>query len=309
VIFAMGEQPCEIGILFADVAGSTRLYRELGDSIAYQGIEDTLAAVEAVAALHRGSVVKTIGDEVMLAFPDAVGMFDAAIAIQQCANERQPLTAEDGSQRRVQLRLGMHFGAAIQTDRDYFGTSVNLAARMVELAAGGEIITTGAMSARLPPLHRGLLRRVGSVAVRGVDEAVTIAEVVWQATSDLTVLPQVVTTQLRLSGAPRLEISALGKRGRYDTDSGPITIGREPGNTLLVTDHRASRRHCTIERKLDNWVLSDHSTNGSFVTFEGDREIAVRRQDLVLHGMGAIRIGYTDDDSTDGLLRFAVVFE
>jgi class 3 adenylate cyclase len=305
----MGEQPCEIGILFADVAGSTRLYRELGDRIAYQGIEDTLSAVKEVAARFGGEVVKTIGDEVMLAFPDATGMFDAAIGIQQCVHERPPLGAEDGARKPVLMRLGMHFGQAIRTDRDFFGTSVNLAARMVELAAGGEIITTGEMSTRLPPLHRALMRRVGSVAVRGVDDAVTIAEVVWQASSDLTVLPQVVTTQLRLRGAPRLEITAMGKRGRYDADSGPITVGREPGNTVLVTDHRASRRHCTIERKLDNWVLSDHSTNGSFVTFEGDREIAVRRQDLVLHGMGAIRIGYTEDDSTDGLLRFAVVFE
>jgi adenylate cyclase len=305
----MGEQPCEIGILFADVAGSTRLYRELGDSVAYQGIEDTLSAIREIAAGHGGTAVKTIGDEIMLAFPAAVDMFDAAIAIQQAVNLRQPLLAADGSPRAIQLRLGMHFGQAIRTERDFFGTSVNMAARMVELAAGGEIITTGEMSEKLPPLHRALLRRVGSVAVRGVTEAVTIAEVVWQASSDLTVLPQMMTTQIRLKGAPRLELAVLGSRVRFDADSGPVSIGRETSNTVVVTDHRASRRHCTVERKLDNWVLSDHSTNGSFVTFAGDREIAVRRQDLVLHGMGMIKIGFTDEEIGSGTLRFAVIFD
>jgi adenylate cyclase len=305
----MGEQPCDIGILFADVAGSTRLYRELGDSIAYQAIEESLAAVRLLASRNGGIIVKTIGDEVMLAFSEPMQMFDAAIAIQQDAFSRPPYKSEEGIQRILQLRLGMHYGAAIRTGGDFFGTSVNLAARMVELAAGGEIITTGEMAHRLPALHRGLMRRVGSVAVRGVNEAVTISEVVWQANSDLTLLPQVVTTQIRLQGAPRLEISVGGRRVRFDSESGPITIGREEGSTIVVSDHRASRRHCTIERKLDNWVLSDHSTNGSFVTFEGDREIAVRRQDLVLHGMGMLKVGFADEQADALPLRFAVIFE
>jgi adenylate cyclase len=53
----------------------------------------------------------------------------------------------------------------------------------------------------------------------------------------------------------------------------------------------ASRRHCTIERRKDKWVLKDHSTNGTFVTLEGDSELTLRREELVLRKHGWIAFG------------------
>jgi adenylate cyclase len=306
----MPEEACEIGILFADVAGSTNLYREFGDRVAFQVIEDTLQAIKAITEAHQGEVVKTIGDEVMVAFADPIHMFDAAVEIQQKNDLVAPVARDDGASRKVQLRLGLHFGQALRTGNDYFGNSVNLAARMVEIAAGGEIITTGALSEKLPAFRRGSLRRVGAVAVKGVEDTVTIAEILWQAGAELTILPVKMQTSAKaLNGAPRLELTHAGGRATFEPDCGPITIGRETGNTIVVTDHRASRRHATINRRRGTWVLTDHSTNGSYVTFSGDREIQLHRQDIVLHGIGTICLGAGREGAGHDVIRFAVVFD
>src|SRR5438093_8543281 len=76
---------------------------------------------------------------------------------------------------------------------------------------------------------------------------------------------------------------------RRDNDS--ITIGRDQGCGLVVADQKASRQHCTIERRQDKWVLKDHSTNGTYVTAEGDSEMLLQREELTLRKHGWIAFG------------------
>src|SRR5439155_537699 len=71
-----------------------------------------------------------------------------------------------------------------------------------------------------------------------------------------------------------------------------MTLGRESGCGLTVADHLASRRHCTIERRQDKWVLKDHSSNGTFVTIEGDAEIMLQREEMMLRRSGWISLGH-----------------
>ena len=74
---------CEVGILFADIAGSTRIYEMLGDARAHAIVTDCLRATAAIVASHGGIVVKTIGDELMAAFQQPVSMYTAAVSIQR----------------------------------------------------------------------------------------------------------------------------------------------------------------------------------------------------------------------------------
>jgi pSer/pThr/pTyr-binding forkhead associated (FHA) protein len=77
-----------------------------------------------------------------------------------------------------------------------------------------------------------------------------------------------------------------------------VVLGREEGCDLVVTDDKASRKHCTIERRQDKWVLKDHSTNGTFVTIEGDSEILLQREELTLRKRGWICCGNARADTT-----------
>ena len=70
-----------------------------------------------------------------------------------------------------------------------------------------------------------------------------------------------------------------------------VTIGRGDDCGLVVHEEGASRQHCKIERRKDKWVLVDLSTNGTYVTIEGDKEMALNREELVLSKKGWITLG------------------
>jgi predicted component of type VI protein secretion system len=86
---------------------------------------------------------------------------------------------------------------------------------------------------------------------------------------------------------------------RRDNES--ITLGRELGCGLTVADHLASRRHCTIERRQDKWVLKDHSRNGTFVTTEGDLEIMLQREEMMLRRRGWISLGHPREEGGEAV--------
>jgi hypothetical protein len=60
-----------------------------------------------------------------------------------------------------------------------------------------------------------------------------------------------------------------------------------------VADRKASREHARIERRRDKYVLVDVSSNGTFLTFHGGQEMALRREEVVLHGRGSISFGHS----------------
>jgi predicted component of type VI protein secretion system len=71
-----------------------------------------------------------------------------------------------------------------------------------------------------------------------------------------------------------------------------LSLGRDAQNDVVITDRMASRLHAHVERRRDHFVLVDHSSNGTFVTPEGEAEIALRREELVLRGRGRIAFGH-----------------
>ncbi|MEW5865207.1 MAG: FHA domain-containing protein, partial [Pseudomonadota bacterium] len=80
-----------------------------------------------------------------------------------------------------------------------------------------------------------------------------------------------------------------------------VSLGRDPAADLVVRDRMASRSHGKIERRLDKFVLTDHSSNGTYVTVEGDKEIVLRREEFTLRGRGWIAFGQPRATATDVL--------
>jgi pSer/pThr/pTyr-binding forkhead associated (FHA) protein len=83
---------------------------------------------------------------------------------------------------------------------------------------------------------------------------------------------------------------------RYNTlmrrrEADCLTLGRDPDCDLCIDMRLASRRHCTLERRGDRFVLRDHSTNGTFVTVDGEREVRIRAEEIVLQGRGWLSFG------------------
>ena len=132
----------DIAILFTDIKGSTALYQQIGDLNAFQLVQQHFDWLREATVGHGGAVVETIGDAVMAAYPDAAHAVAAALDMRAAAerfNLGQP-------ERPMSLKIGIHHGTAIAVtlneELDYFGQTVNIAARVQALANAAEICLT-----------------------------------------------------------------------------------------------------------------------------------------------------------------------
>jgi class 3 adenylate cyclase len=125
-------------ILFTDLRGSTQFYREVGDAVAFGHVLDHFEVLREAIAREDGALIKTIGDSVM-------AVFRRPVAAVRAVTEARSALARDSDQRPpLQLKAGLHTGPCIAVtlnDRlDYFGSTVNIAARLESLSSGGDII-------------------------------------------------------------------------------------------------------------------------------------------------------------------------
>lgn len=274
-------------VLFADVAASTRLYQQLGDQSALRAVELCLRTAAKAASVYRGQLVKTIGDEIMVVFPSAEDGVLAACEIQQRIAALPPVAGNN-----LEIRVGCHWGPVIAEGGDFFGDTVNTAARLVQLAKARQVLTCADTLAAVPPALRPQSRRLEALTVQGRREGLPVEELFWQDNEDsLTVLIKADAGLLPVE----LEVSHDGQRWHLDADSAVLTLGRDPGSDVVIRDGHASRSHARIERRHEHFVLVDCSTNGTFV-FGADgvnptANFLLRREEAVLRGSGRLSFG------------------
>jgi class 3 adenylate cyclase len=141
-----------VTLMFTDIKGSSDLYNRVGDAQAYGWVREHFAVLAGAVRRHDGAVVKTIGDAVMAAFSNPQDALAAAVAIRdEIALFNRTLSAPDGvGEVAIIVKLGLHCGPCIAVtlnDRlDYFGRTVNLAARLQSESRGGDIVLSEAMA-------------------------------------------------------------------------------------------------------------------------------------------------------------------
>lgn len=165
-----------IALVFTDLSGSTAMYEELGDARAFAVVRDHFTVLRTAATAHNGTVVKTIGDAVMAAFFDAPAAL--AAAFEMCAAFDVWVATLD-LEHPPSLKVGVHVGSALvvhseQAGLDYFGGTVNLAARAQGAAEAGEIVWTDAVQsmerAREVVAERGFVAAPMSKALKGLGD-------------------------------------------------------------------------------------------------------------------------------------------
>ena len=294
----LGVSAATMVVLFADVAGSTKLYDCLGDAQAKAMVDECIAIMRAVVAQYGGRVIKTIGDEVMCVLPNADAGLLAATDMQ---TKIDALAEVCGTKRAI--RVGFHFGPVIEEHNDVFGDTVNLAARLAGLAKGSQIMTTLATVQLMVPMLRASTRRIAALAVKGMGDNVEVCEVIWQAGDELTMATPSMTH------APRhieLLLQFNGTQKSLQDSNNSIILGRDISCQMVVPDRMASRQHARVERRRDKFILTDQSTNGTFVIFDGESEMGLRREEVMLRGKGRISLGHTTTDAPDETIYFEV---
>ena len=132
----------DVALVFTDLKGSTALYERIGDLNAYIQVQRHFQHLLDATVAHHGAVTKTIGDAVMAAFVTSADAVQAALDMREAVDQLN----RDRPQRDFILKIGVHRGAAIAVTLnerlDYFGQTVNIAARVQNLADGDEICIT-----------------------------------------------------------------------------------------------------------------------------------------------------------------------
>ncbi len=180
----MREQRQAVGcVLFADVSGGTRLYESVGDAAAHAAIDVCVKLFAGITRRHGGRVIKTIGDEVMCVFPDATAGGRAAAEMQNALNTLAPVGSV-----RLGARIGLHHGPLVVREGDVFGDTVNLAARLTEMASRNQVITSLETVERFEPLLKEDCRRLYAIPVKGKENEVEMCEILWAGADDPTSL-------------------------------------------------------------------------------------------------------------------------
>jgi adenylate cyclase len=266
-------------VLFADLVGGSR-------------VAQCSQALEAATRAGGGELIKKLGEGIMASFPTP----DAAAAAATQMHSALAALIPHGEPAPT-LRIGFHAGPVIERDGDLFGDTVNLAARLTQHAARGQILTSRETARLLSAALRSATRALYEVEVKGKSEKVELWEVIWQQSPDITD----VAEHTHPTAAARLRLKHRGRD--IDLPEEGLDVGRDPGCQVVVDDEHVSRRHCTIRARQGKFLVQDHSANGTYLAIDGEPEIALHREDYVLRGHGWISFGQPRGEARE-LLEF-----
>src|ERR1700690_2832486 len=300
----MGKE-IELAILFADVVGSTKLYEQLGDLRARDMVSVCIEVMRAATEHNNGTVIKTMGDEVMATFPTADDALNAAAQMQKEISTHPSLKVDDHT---VAIRIGCNYGPVVVENRDIFGSAVHTANRMTSQAKAGQIMTTASLVEELSGEWRTSVRQIDIATLKGRSSEVALFEVLWQTEDNTSMVPEIAITAREREKAhksDRLRLRYQGQEVIVNDARAMITIGRAEENDLVVKGNLISRLHARVEVNRNKFMLIDQSTNGTFVLGKDGEEAFVRRDSMQIRGEGLIGLGKAPDSNSSQVIRYA----
>jgi adenylate cyclase len=294
----------ELAILFADVVGSTRIYEVMGDLRARDMVLTCVEIMRSATEQNHGTVIKTIGDEIMATFPTANDALNAASRMQHDIRIHSELKVEGQS---IAIRIGGHFGPVVLENRDIFGAAVHTANRMTSQAKAGQIMVTSAMVQRLAPEWQSAVRQIDVATLKGKTNEDELYEVLWQKEDATSMLPAIAlgaAVASQKQRTRRLRVRFQGQEIVLDDAHTSMTIGRAEENDIVIKGNLISRTHAKIELNRGKFLLIDQSTNGTFVTTREGEEAFVRRDSMQLKSEGVIGFGRVAETSSPLTVRY-----
>src|SRR5271167_4854197 len=281
---SMGKE-IEVAIVFADVVGSTKLYELLGDLRAREMVGICIDVMRAATDQNHGTVIKTMGDEIMATFPTADDALNAAAQMQKQIVLHPSLKVDE---QTVAIRIGCNFGPVVLENRDIFGSAVHTANRMTSQAKAGQIMTTATMVERLSANWRTSVRQIDIATLKGRSSEVALFEVLWQTEDNTSMVPEIAITAREREKAHKSDRLRL----RYQ------------GQEVIVKGNLISRLHARVEINRNKFILVDQSTNGTFVIGKDGEEAFVRRDSMQIRGEGLIGLGKAPDSNSSQVIRY-----
>ncbi|MFY3384972.1 FHA domain-containing protein [Paracidovorax sp. MALMAid1276] len=295
-------------VVFADISGSTSLYETLGNERATEAVTQVTQWIASSIEECGGRVVKKLGDGVLCVFGDASS---AMLAISTLLRHHESRLHRWPQPLRMDIRMGVATGEVVEVDGDCYGDAVNVASRLCERAGPAEIWATETsvlLAGTAPDVWH---RKLGMMEIRGKSEPLMLYSVEWRENEE----PESLTMQdgLVSNFAPadsilgQIQFSWHGVDRTFSSVDAPVHVGRATDAELCINDPRVSRLHARIDWRNSGFVLTDMSSFGTWVRFEGsDSPVRLRRDACILHGTGQIALGVSFNEPSAPVMMFQV---
>ena len=292
----------EVAILFADVVGSTQLYDKFGDTKASETVAICLDVMKDSTHQYNGTVIKTIGDEVMSTFATVGEAMGAAVMMQK------RISADNKQEDRipVSIRIGCHFGPVVQEQNDIFGAAVHTANRMTSQAKARQIVISGGTVEKMEADLQKQTRQIDVATVRGKLDEVALYEFLWNPEEATSMLPT-IEWENQPRKATKMVLTFRDTTAEVHDQQKSVIMGRAEDNDLVVKGNLISRIHAKVEMRRGKFMLVDQSTNGTFVQNLQGEEIFVRRDSTELTGEGVIGLGKAEEPGGSLAIHFKAV--
>jgi len=298
-------------VVFTDLHGSTAVFEALGNVRATETVTEITAWIASRCHSFGGHVVKTLGDGVLVLFPDGRSAVKAVVDLQRLHMKRM---LQESRHLSLPIRVGVARGDVEIVDGDCYGDAVNVASRLCDLSGPNQIWASAAALNEVEEAQGVTFRILGPINIRGRAEPCTVYQIEWheeEAAELLTMQgdldPAFVTGEADPLGR-EVELQWQGTAKSFQSFDLPIHIGRVRTVEFMVNDPRVSRTHARLEWRNGSVMLVDTSSYGSWVRFSGDvgSDVLLRRDECVLHGHGEIALGGSFADATVPVVTFQV---
>ncbi len=298
----MSRETINCVVMFADVAGSTAMYENMGDELARERISKALNTLISISRRHNGQLVKTIGDEILVYFTDVDMAVHAARAIQETMeDDRSPETIG------VSIRIGMQYGSAILENDDIFGDTVNVASRIASMAKARQILCTQEIAFMVKGADlSNAMRPYDRIRVKGRNEQLDVYLFGWEEDGDLTNMATAssFTNPARYEQVQNLTLKYNGSESEIPIGTASFVLGRGKDCEMVIQGDLISRHHSKIEHRRGKFIITDQSTNGTFIRTTEGQDIFLRREEFTLFGSGYISLGKKVDLNDPNVIQF-----
>lgn len=296
--------PRKMTIMFADVSGSARLFERLQDTEAAHAVERCIKRMERSITGYRGRTLQVAGDELQALFESPEDGCLAAIDMQLRVADLPPISG-----LKLTIRIGLHCGEIVEQFETALGEAVNTTARITGMARVDQILASKQLADLLPSHCQSYvapIREMGTI--REGQNAVELVQIDWQRHEEYQRTHTIVVEPTASDKTTdRLCLRYRGKAFLLDDKTPALSLGRDPSSKLLIEDRKASRAHGRIEKRASSYFYIDSSTNGSFISFPGQNEIMLRKDEIQLRGSGRICFGSSRNDSLADFADFEYV--
>lgn len=290
-MFGVVRQNGGLSVISADILGGARLSLFSDAPEAAYAVSRCEKRIQRSAESHGGSLIKRHGGGLMAFFKDNLNALQSAIEMQQRVLDLPPASGVS-----LAVRVALCAGHEAKEERYFPSEGVNPAVSLCSVTDPGHILLSIPKRAKVFDWLDMHLDSVPNLALNCGKRQLGVFNVGWQERDPLAL--RLALSQFGQS-AGQLFLHHRGSTTQLDETRPVISIGRQPTCDLMMNDVRCSRVHGTIERRLDRFVYIDQSTNGTFVTFEGQTEIHVYRKELPLFGNGQMSFGAQASASVD----------